>query len=397
MLLHVLLLCAFAVATTEFILVGLLPEVAADLNVSLATAGLLVTAYMLVGTVGGPVAAVITRRLPRRELLALTMALALASAALSARAQTYGLLLGTRLGSALAQALFVAVASQVAMLAVPPARQTAAVARVFNGFALATVAGLPLGTLVGQRFGWHAAFGLVAVLSGVGLAGIIAFCPPLPRPPAEPMARSLAVLRRPAVLLGLLVTGLGLTGFVTAFTYVAPLLRQITGLDDVGTSLALVVYGLGTLGGTALAGRIAPERIGNLLPLPLGALAAVLLSQGILLQTAATAMLSLFLLGASAFVLVPLLQTWLMREVGQAAAGLIAATNISVAALAAAAGAALGGAVIASGVGLGWIGPVAALPVVAALGVALALGGHTPRSSRAPTRPSCPIDAACPG
>ena len=181
MLIVVLMLCSFAVATAEFVLVGLLPEIAADLTVSVPAAGQLVTVYMLVVTVGGPVATVLTRRLPRRSLLAATMALATAAAALSAAAGSYGVLLVARFGSAVAQALFMAVASQVAMAAAAPAeRQTAAVARVFAGFALATVIGLPVGSLVGQAYGWHAAFVLVAVLAGTGLVGVLVFCPRIP-------------------------------------------------------------------------------------------------------------------------------------------------------------------------------------------------------------------------
>ena len=158
MIIYVLMLCSFAVATAEFVLVGLLPQVAAELDVSLPVAGQLVTAYMLVVTVGGPVATILTRRVARRELLLATMALACACALGCALAGSYLVLLATRLGSALAQALFMAVASQVAMAAVPPERRTAAVARVFGGFALATVIGLPLGALVGQLYGWRATF-----------------------------------------------------------------------------------------------------------------------------------------------------------------------------------------------------------------------------------------------
>jgi DHA1 family inner membrane transport protein len=176
----VLMLCSFAVATAEFVLVGLLPEIATDLAVSVPAAGQLVTVYMLVVTVGGPVATVLTRRLPRRSLLAATMALATAAAAGSAAAGSYGVLLVARLGSAVAQALFMAVASQVAMAAAAPARQTAAVARVFAGFALATVIGLPVGSLVGQAYGWHATFVLVAALAGTGLVGVLVFCPRIP-------------------------------------------------------------------------------------------------------------------------------------------------------------------------------------------------------------------------
>src|ERR1700753_3741156 len=131
MLIFVLMLCSFAVATAEFVVVGLLPQIAADVGVSLPAAGQLVTAYMLVVTFGGPAATVLTRRLPRRALLAATMALATGAAVGSAFVESYGALLVARLGSALAQALFMAVASQVAMAAVPAERQTAAVARVF--------------------------------------------------------------------------------------------------------------------------------------------------------------------------------------------------------------------------------------------------------------------------
>ena len=373
MLLHVLLLCAFAVATTEFVLVGLLPDVAAGLAVSLPTVGLLVTAYMLVATIGGPVATVLTQRAKRRRVLACTMALALASAVVSARADSYGLLLGARLGSALAQALFVAVASQVAMAVVPAARQTAAVARIFNGFALATLIGLPLGTLVGQRYGWHAAFMLVAVLSAAGLVGVLVFCPDVQQPTDGRLGHGLAVLLRPPVVFGLAVTGLALTGFVAAFTYVAPMLRDLAGLEDVGVSVALVVYGLGTIAGSVLASRVHPRRILDILPAPLAALAAVLLAQGALMHQAVTAVLSLLLMGASAFVVVPLVQTWLMGEVGPSAAGVAAAVNVSVAGLAAALGAGLGGAVIGTGLGLAWVSPVAGLLPLAAMGTALAL------------------------
>src|SRR4030095_5282792 len=178
------MLCSFAVATAEFVLVGLLPEIATDLAVSVPAAGQLVTVYMLVVTVGGPVATVLTRRLPRRSLLAATMALATAAAALSAAAGSYGVLIVARLGSAVAQALFMAVASQVAMAAAAPARPTAAVARGVGGLAFAPRT-RPSGSA-----------------EGAGLGGV---------------ARLVA---NRAVLTGLAVTLLTLTGFVAVFTYV---------------------------------------------------------------------------------------------------------------------------------------------------------------------------------
>ena len=374
MLIVVLMLCSFAVATAEFVLVGLLPEIAADLTVSVSAAGQLVTVYMLVVTVGGPVATVLTRRLPRRSLLAATMALATAAAALSAAAGSYGVLLVARLGSAVAQALFMAVASQVAMAAAAPARQTAAVARVFAGFALATVIGLPVGSLVGQAYGWHAAFVLVAALAGAGLVGVLVFCP---RIPADGAADGLGGVARlvanRAVLTGLAVTLLTLTGFVAVFTYVAPMLSTVSGFSPGWVSVALVGYGLGTVAGNVLAGRVPPAAVPRVLPVPLAVLAVVLLGQGVLLRNQAAALVGLVVLGVATFVVVPLLQTWLMTQVGQAAAGLVAAVNISVAGVAGALGAGLGGAVLAVGLGLVAIGPIAAVPVLGGLGAAFAL------------------------
>jgi DHA1 family inner membrane transport protein len=366
-----LMVCSFAVATAEFVVVGLLPEISADLSVSVPAAGLLVTAYMVVGTVGGPAAMVLTRRLPRRTVLASAMTVALASAVVSALAPSYGVLLVGRLGSAVAQALFVAVASQVAMAVVAPERRTAAVAKVFNGFALATVLGLPVGTLVGQAYGWHATFALVAVLCAVGLAGVLRYCPAVAAEDAESLRAGVRAVLRPRLLVGLLLTVLTFTGFVAAFTYVAPMLGDVAGLSPGWVSAALVVYGLGTVTGTALAGRVPPAAIARVLPVPLGALGAVLLVQGPAMHHAWAAAMTLFLMGTSAFVVAPLLQTWLMGEAGPAAAGLAAAVNISVFGLAGALGAGLGGAVLTAGLGLDRVSPVAAVSVLLAAGISL--------------------------
>jgi DHA1 family inner membrane transport protein len=372
MIIVVLMLCSFAVATAEFVLVGLLPQVATDLSVSLPVAGQLVTVYMLVVTLGGPVATVLTRRLPRRGLLAATMGLATAAALASALAGSYVLLLTARLGSALAQALFMAVASQVAVAAVPAERQTAAIARVFGGFALATVIGLPLGTLVGQAWGWHATFALVAALAGVGLLGVLAFCPPIGSPGTASVASNLRAVLTPPILRALAITLFTLTGFVTVFTYVAPILRSVSGFSPGWVSVALVGYGLGTVGGNLIAARVAPASIARLLPAPVAALSAILLAQVVLLPHRPLALAGLVLLGIAAFMVVPLVQTWLMGAVGPEAAGLVAAVNISVAGAAGALGAALGGAVSA-GPGLAWVSPVAAVPVVIAVLLALGL------------------------
>jgi DHA1 family inner membrane transport protein len=385
-IIYVLMLCSFAVATAEFVLVGLLPQIATELAVSVPAAGQLVTAYMVVVTVGGPVTTILTRRLPRRGLLAGTMAFATGSAVLSALAGSYLMLLTARLGSALAQALFMAVASQVAMAAVPASRQTAAVARVFSGFALATVIGLPLGTLVGQAYGWHTAFVLVAALAGTGLLGVVAICPRIPTAGTRGVGSGVRAVLSPSVLRGLSITLFALTGFVAVFTYVASMLRSVSGFSPGWVSVALVGYGLGTIAGNLLAGRVAPGSIARLLPVPVSVLAVALLVQGLLLRYQPLALAILVLIGAAAFVVVPLVQTWLMDRVGSQAAGLAASVNISVAGVAGALGAGLGGAVLSAGLGLVWISPVAALPVLAATALAVGL----------PRRPPGPVGRAAP-
>lgn len=384
MILNILLLCSFAVATAEFVLVGLLPEISTDLDVSVPAAGFLVTAYMLVVTVGGPAAMLLTRRWARRGVLIAAMAVAAISALASALAPNYGVLLVSRLGSAVGQALFVAVASQVAMAVVAPERQTAAVARIFNGFALATVLGLPLGTLIGQAWGWSATFAVVAALCSLGLVGIVVACPAVPMTDGDDLRASARALVRPRLLLGLLVTTLAFTGFVAAFTYVAPLLREVAGLPAGWVSAALVLYGAGTVSGTALAGRVRPPAIVRVLPAPLTALAAVLLVSGAAFHTPLWSVVMLVLMGVSAFVVAPLLQTWLMTEAGPAAAGLAAAVNISVFGLAGALGAGLGGALLDAGVGLAALPPLAAIPVLAAAVVALTLARVRSGATRPP-------------
>jgi DHA1 family inner membrane transport protein len=263
-------------------------------------------------------------------------------------------------------------------------RQTAAVARVFGGFALATVIGLPLGVLVGNVWGWHATFLLIAGLAGAGLLGALAFCPRIPSADAGSAGTRIWAVVSPAVLHGLLITLLTLTGFVTVFTYVAPMLRSVSGFSPGWISVALVGYGLGTVAGNVLAGRVPPVRIVRLLPVPVGVLALVLLVQGALLRYRPLALVDLVLLGCAAFVVVPLVQTWLMGRVRPETAGLVASVNTPVAGMAGALDAGLGGAVLSAGLGLVRLSRVAAVPVLAATAVAVGLrrkSAHPPVSA----------------
>ncbi|MFI9006349.1 MFS transporter [Actinosynnema sp. NPDC053489] len=382
MIAFILMLSAFAVGTSEFIIVGVLPEVAADLGVDVPTAGLLVTAYAVSVAVGGPVLTAFTGRIARRKLLIAVMALALVASAGSALAHDYALLMTARMVAALAQGLFFAVASQVAIAAAPPEKQTAAIAKVVNGVALSTILGIPLGTLIGQNYGWRASFALVAALTAIGLAGVALGTPKVAHEPDPGVRAGLFAFGRSTVLLGLATTVLSFTGLITAFTYVAPALREVSGFEPGWVTGVLLVYGLGTLVGSTLAGRVPPDRIARVLPVPLVVLAAALLAQGFLLGSKAGAVVGLFALGASAFTAGPLVHTYLMGQAGSAS-GLVASVNISAFNVAAALGPLLGGAVLTGGLGLRWVGTVGGLSTVLGVGVALAVGRATARSTAA--------------
>ena len=155
---------------------------------------------------------------------------------------------------------------------------------MFAGFALATVVGLPVGSLVGQAYGWHATFVLVAALGGIGLVGVLVFCPRIPAVDTGGLGGAVRVVANRPVLTGLAVTLLTLTGFVAVFTYVAPMLTTVSGFSPGWVSVALVGYGLGTVAGNVLAGRVPPAAIPRVLPVPLAVLALVLLAQGVLLR-----------------------------------------------------------------------------------------------------------------
>lgn len=387
----VLMLCAFAVGTSEFIVVGVLPEVSADLGVSLPSAGLLVTAYAVSVAVGGPVLTVLTGRLPRRPLLIGVMALAFVAAAVCALAPDYTVLMAARMLAALAQGLFFAVASQIAVAAVAPEKRTAAIAKIVNGVALSTVLGIPVGTLIGQNYGWRASFALVAVLTLIGLAGVALGAPKVAHEPDPGVRASLFAFGRKTVLLGLATTVLSFTGMITAFTYVAPALVEVSGFSPSWVTGVLLVYGLGTVVGSTIAGRVRTDAIMRVLPVTLGLLMLVLLATGFLLETRLTAVVALFGLGATAFVSGPLLHTFLMGQAGSAA-GLVASVNISAFNVAAALGPMIGGAVIAGGFGVRWTAAAGALPTLLGVGVALVIGrlvrrGGAPVEERAEPAP----------
>ncbi|MBB3662736.1 DHA1 family chloramphenicol resistance protein-like MFS transporter [Prauserella sediminis] len=247
----------FAQGTSELMLAGLLPEMAADLDVTIPTAGWLISAFALGMLVGAPTLAVLTLRWPRRSALLVFLAAFVLSHVVSALTDSYGLLLAMRFVGAFAYAGFWAVGGSTAMALVGPDRRGRAMSIVAGGLTVATVVGLPAGTWIGQHLGWRGAFWAVAVLSSVGAAAIIAAVPPL-RPENPPSLRNeLRGLRPPRLWLSYAMTAVATTALLGTFSYLAAMLIETTGLDSTWVPAVLFGYGFGALIGIAIGGKTA--------------------------------------------------------------------------------------------------------------------------------------------
>ena len=356
---------AFGIGTTEFAPMGLLPVIARDLAVSIPHAGLLVTGYALGVMAGAPLTTVGTARLAPKTVLNAMMAIFSIGNAMSAIAPSYDVLLAARIVTLLSHGAYFGVGSVVAASLVPKDRSASAVATMFMGLTVANIGGVPLATFVGQHAGWRMAFGGIAALGVVALVALQLALPKLPAAPRQDLGQALAVMRRPAVLMALLTTVLGSAAMFTVFTYIAPILGEVTRATPAEVTLALVIYGVGLTIGNYLGGRFADRALRATLLVTLAALVALLLLFAVTMRSPIPALATIFAWGIATFALVPALQSRLMR-VASEAASLASAINIGAFNLGNALGAALGGAVI--GAGLGY-------PPVAIAGAALALAG----------------------
>ncbi|MBV7483027.1 MFS transporter [Bordetella sp. BOR01] len=261
---------AFGIGTTEFVIMGLLPEVGADLGVSLSSAGLLVTGYALGVVVGAPPVAILTTRLPRKTLLLGLMLVFTLGNLACALAPGYGTLMAARVLTSLAHGAFFGVGSVVATSLVKPEKQASAIALMFTGLTLANVLGVPFGTWLGQAWGWRATFWAV---TGVGLVAMLAIATWVPRSRGDhgsDLMGELRALSRPQVLLGFAMTVLGFGGVFTAFTYIAPLLTELAGFSPGAVSPILLLFGVGLVAGNMYGGKLADRR---LMPTLVGSLA----------------------------------------------------------------------------------------------------------------------------
>ena len=376
---------AFGIGVTEFVIMGLLLEVSADLRVSIATAGLLISGYALGVVVGAPVLTVLTGHLPRKDVLLTLMAIFTLGNLACALAPSYGLLMAARVLTALAHGTFFGVGSVVAMSLVTEDRKASAIALMFTGLTVATILGVPLGTWIGQQFGWRATFVAVSLVGVVALAVIAKWVPRDARPAdAGNWRNDLAAILRWPVLSGLLVTVLGYAGVFAVFTYVAPLLTRVSGYSASAVSPILLVFGGGLVVGNLVGGRLADRNLIAAVFGTLMALAVVLIGMmpGLRSETAAVVLIGL--LGAAGFATVAPLQMWVLSKAEGAGQSLASSFNIAAFNLGNATGAWVGGVVIDHGPGLAFVPLAAALFPLAAIGVAFA-AVRRPQVPAAPT------------
>ena len=354
-----LMLLTFSIGMGEFVILGLLPEVAASLEVSIPAAGWLVTAYALGVAVGGPVLVLATLRAPRRGLLLTLGAVFVAATALCAVAPGYGTLMAGRLLASLTHGTFVGAAVVVATSLVPPERAGRAVAVVIGGFTAATVIGVPVGTWIGQAFGWRAVFWVIAGVAGLGLAGAAALLDRSePSEELPDVRRELRTLLRGPVLAALAITAFGFGGMFAAYTYVAPFLLDVTGIETATVPVMLLLFGIGAVCGTTLGGRLTDHAPGRSLIGFLGALVVVLVVFPILGTGTTLAGALLFIMGAAAFGATPGLQLRVVRAASDAPY-LSSTMNVSAFNVGNALGAFAGGVALQSPLGLAgasWVG-----------------------------------------
>ncbi|KQW26568.1 DHA1 family inner membrane transport protein [Acidovorax sp. 99] len=363
-----LTLSAFAIGTTEFVIVGLLPTVAADLSISIPSAGLLVSLYALGVAVGAPVLTALTGKLPRKALLLALMALFTAGNLLAWQAPSYETLVAARILTGLAHGVFFSIGSTIATGLVPREKAASAIAIMFTGLTVALVTGVPLGTFIGQHFGWRETFLAVSTLGAAAFIGSALFVPRnLAHTPPASLLQQAKVLAEPRLLLVYAKTAIGYGGTFIPFTFLAPILTDISGFSAGSVGWVMLVYGVSVAVGNLWGGKLA-DRLGPIpaLRIIFALLAAVLL----LLQFTAPhpwlAVGTVLLWGAVAFGNVPGLQVYVVKQAERftpqavdVASGLnIAAFNLGIA------GAAWAGGLIVTHLGLQhtpWIGALVVL------------------------------------
>jgi DHA1 family inner membrane transport protein len=369
----------FAIGTGEFVIMGLLPEVAKDIGVSIPQAGHVISAYALGVVIGAPVLAVLAANWPRRALLIALMALFAVGNLASALAPGYLSLNLLRFIAGLPHGTFFGVAALVAASLAPPQRRASAVGLVMLGLTSATLVGVPIAAWLGQHLGWRAAFVLVGAIAALACVLIRRGVPDLPAAHGASPLRELSALAKPQVWLTLGIGAIGFGGLFSVFSYIKPLLTEVTGISVDAVPLVLALFGVGMVVGNLVGSRLADK---SLMRTIAGVLVWDALVLGAIVFTAPHALaisINVFLVG-TIVAIGPALQIRLMDVAGEAQT-LAAALNHSAFNVANALGAWLGGTAIAAGLGwtsTGWVGMLLAFAGMAVFGAAVWQARRTP-------------------
>ncbi|MFD5544979.1 MFS transporter, partial [Streptomyces sp. NPDC127079] len=370
----------FGIGTTEFATMGLLPQIADGVGVSVPHAGNLVSAYALGVVVGAPVLTGIGARVPHKRLLLLLTGLFVVGNTASALAPNFGLLFAARFLAGLPHGALFGVGAVVASRLVAADRAARAVSRVFLGLTIANIIGVPAGTALGQHLGWRYAYCAVAVIGLVALAALALLVPHQPRGPQAGIRQELRAMGNRQVFIGLATAVVGFGGFFAVYSYLVPMLTHLTGISDSSTTLVLALYGVGMTVGTLVAGPLTDRALRPTLYAGIVLLAAALVTFYFTVHSTIPALVTVTVIGAMGALITTPVQMLLMINAKDAPT-MAAASNHSAFNMANAAGAWLGGLVISAG--WGWAAPNLVGAALAMAGLALAVtGGVLDRGGR---------------
>ena len=377
----ILTLAAFAIGTAEFVIAGILPQIATSLSITEGQAGYLISAYALAIVIGGPILTIYLARFNKKMVLIGLMALFIIGNVLSALAPSYPLLLASRVIAGLVQGPFYGIGAVVATNLVSEKMAGRAVGQMFAGLTLANVLGVPAGTWVSLQFGWHTTFFTVAALGTIAMISILTSIKSTGHSEAKDIKTQLLAFKNPMLLISLAITAFAWSGFMTLYGYLAPIAMHITGYSQESVTWILVVVGVGLIIGNTLGGRSSDKNLGKASMFWAVAMIASLVVVGLVIDNKILFVAAAFVFGIASFANVPAMQLRVMNHGGEGQE-LAATANISAFNLANAFGGFLGGMVLDSQLGAGMI-PFAAVvvPVIGLLLIAKANRADKPQSN----------------
>jgi len=346
-----LALCSFVMGMAEFVIMGILPNIAADLSVSISNTGLLITGYSLGVALSAPVVVLMTSKLSRRRLLIALLAIFVIGNLLASISSDFTILMIARIVSALPHGAFFGIAAVIASGLVAPDRRAGAVAMIISGASIANIVGVPLGTFLGQSFGWRSTFAAITIISIIALILIATMIPKDANNGSASVRREIGAMLKPQAIVALLVSATSFGGVSVVFTYITPILEQITSFSAQSVAWILVLFGVGVTLGNYIGGRLADWRLAGSMMVITGCLAVSQLLLFVTSHNKITAVADVFLLGVFSFGMFPCLTINIMNK-SKEALNLASTMNVSAIHISNATGAWLGGLIIDSRFGL---------------------------------------------